>query len=92
MKNEEKANKENQMAGNQEGVEDQKPEAEKEGVLVPEEFQQKAHALIKDAKKPHLSHLRDRINQREDEIRDTEMKQKKIKSPGAFSTSDMPSN
>lgn len=66
-----------------------------EGVTVPEEFQQQVHALVKDAEKPHLNHLRDRIGEREDEIRDKEMKAKsKEGSKGKglnFSSADMPS-
>ena len=53
-----------------------------DGVTVPEEFQKQAHALVHKAPKAHLSHLRDRINIREDELRQEEMA-KKPKGKGA---------
>lgn len=47
-----------------------------EGVDVPEEFQKAAHKLVSKATKAHLSHLRGKINEREDTIRDEEMAKK----------------
>lgn len=65
-----------------------------EGVTVPEEFQSQAHALVSGATKPHLSHLRDKINKREDEISaqeaEAKSKEKGGKGKMMFSSSDMP--
>ncbi len=46
------------------------------GVDVSEEFQQAAHKLTHKATKAHLGHLRNKINDREDELRDEEMSKK----------------
>ena len=46
------------------------------GVDVSEEFQQAAHKLTHKATKAHLGHLRNKINDREDELRDEEMADK----------------
>lgn len=70
-----------------EEVEDPTPT---EGVVVPEEFQQKTHELLKGATKEHLAHVRDRVYAREDELRNSEMKKKGGKKID-FSTADMPS-
>jgi hypothetical protein len=67
------------------------------GVTVPEEFQKQVHSLVKGANKHHLSHMRDRINMREDELREQEMKKKSgsqlsQSSPAAFSAEEMPAD
>lgn len=46
------------------------------GVDVPEEFQQAVHKLTSKATKAHLGHMRNKINNREDELRDEEMSNK----------------
>ena len=62
-----------------------------EGVDVPEEFQQAVHKLTKGATKAHLSHMRSKINDREDEMRDEEMSKKGGKG-GKFSMDSAPSS
>lgn len=59
------------------------PEEEaSEGVTVPEEFQQATHELLSKAKdKHHLNHVRDRVYQKEDEMRKEETKGSKGKGP-----------
>lgn len=54
------------------------PEEEsKEGVVIPEEFQQATHELLKKADtKHHLSHIRDRVYAKEDEMRQADDKKK----------------
>ncbi len=69
--------------------------AEQNGVVVPEEFQQQAHQLIHKANKPMLSHIRDRVYAREDELRQDEAKKSskgkgKSKGPEVMSDADMP--
>ena len=63
------------------------------GVTVPEEFQQATHELLKKATtKDHLSHIRDRVYAKEDELRQAEMSKKGKKVPNiSFSTDEMPS-
>lgn len=61
-----------------------------EGIDVPEEFQQAAHKLVSKASKPHLNHLRNKINSREDELRDEEMSKKG--KDGKLSIDDAPSS
>lgn len=48
----------------------------KSGVDVPEEFQQAVHKLTSKATKAHLTHMRGKINDREDALRDEEMSDK----------------
>lgn len=48
-----------------------------EGVVVSPEFQQGIHNLIKGASKHEVKHARDRISEREDEIRKAEYEQEK---------------
>lgn len=54
------------------------PEEEsKEGVVLPEDFQQKVHEMMKGATtKHHLSHIRESVYQKEDEMRKKESKGK----------------
>ena len=74
-------------------VADEQQEDPSAGVVVPEEFQQQTHELLKNATtKHHLSHIRDRIYEKEDAIRKAEMS-KKPKGKGAdmeYSTAGMP--
>lgn len=48
-----------------------------EGVTVSEEFQKQAHSLVHKASKHELSHLRDKVNSREDTMRQAEMSKMK---------------
>jgi len=44
-----------------------------EGVVIPEEFQQAVHGVLKKATtKHHLNHIRDRVYAKEDEMRKAE--------------------
>jgi hypothetical protein len=44
-----------------------------EGVVIPEEFQQAVHGVLKKATtKHHLNHIRDRVYAKEDEMRKSE--------------------
>jgi hypothetical protein len=71
---------------------------QEEGVVIPEEFQQKVHGLLKGANKHHLNHVRDRVYAREDELRKeaeaktSKNKGAKSKYPEVMSTEGMPSN
>lgn len=47
-----------------------------EGVDVPEEFQKAVHGITHKATKAHISHIRSKLNQREDDMRAEEMKSK----------------
>ena len=60
------------------------------GVDVPEEFQQAVHKLTSKATKAHLGHIRNKINDREDELRDQESAKRGDK--GMMSTEGGPSN
>lgn len=84
------------VAKENEDTETEGAPSEGEGVTVPEEFQSQAHELVKGATKPHLNHLRDKINKREDEIRadeDAAKEKKGGKGKGlSFSSEGMPSS
>ena len=63
------------------------------GVIIPEEFQQKVHALVHKAPKEHLDHIRNRVYAREDDIRKEEEAKRPKKDKGSdmnFSVEDMP--
>jgi len=60
------------------------------GVDVPEGFQQAVHKLTSKATKAHLGHMRNKINEREDEMRDEEMSKKGNK--GSMSMDSAPSS
>jgi hypothetical protein len=60
-----------------------------EGIDVPEEFQQAVHKLTSKATKAHLGHMRNKISDREDELRDAEMSKKGGKD-GKFSMDSAP--
>ena len=68
----------------------------KDGVVIPEHFQQATHELLKKAtSKAHLSHIRDRVYSKEDEMRAEEAKSKKSskgEKPTEFSTDSAPSD
>jgi hypothetical protein len=49
----------------------QEPDGD-EGVVIPEDFQKKVHALVHKAPKAHLAHIRSRVSDREDELRKQE--------------------
>jgi hypothetical protein len=67
-------------------------QSEGDGVVIPEEFQKKVHALVHKAPKPHLDHISDRVNARRDEIRQQEMaKQPKGGKSMNYSGAEMPS-
>lgn len=60
-----------------------------EGVVIPPEFQQATHSLMKQAKtKHHLSHVRSMISDKEDAMREAESG--KANKLSAFSGSEMP--
>jgi len=60
-------------------------------VPVSEEYQKRSHELTSKANKHHLSHLRSKISDREDEIRAEErMAEKKSKVPEKFDTQEAP--
>lgn len=61
-----------------------------DGVDVPEEFQQAVHKLTHKATKSHLSHMRNKINEREVAITDEEMSKKGDK--GNMSLDSAPSS
>ena len=82
-KNENALNENNQM-------QDSAPGANDKGVDVPEEFQKQVHALTSKATKAHLGHMRNKINEREDEMRAEEMASKGNK--GKMSMDDAPSS
>jgi hypothetical protein len=66
-----------------------------EGVDVPEEFQQKAHELIHKATRAHISHIRGKLSDREQELRDEEEEENKGKKggiPETMSAEDMPAD
>jgi hypothetical protein len=71
--------------------EDAKPSPKDSGVMVSEDFQKKAHALISKASKHEVKHIHDRANMREDEIRQDEMGKKPgAKTPETYDSSAMP--
>lgn len=45
--------------------------------IIPEEYQHQVHKIIHKAPKHHLSYVRGRLNDREDEMRKEEMKPSK---------------
>jgi hypothetical protein len=48
-------------------------DAQQTGVVIPEEFQQAVHGVLKKATtKHHLNHIRDRVYAKEDEMRKAE--------------------
>ena len=69
-----------------------------EGVVIPEEFQQQVHGMLKSATtKHHLNHIRDRVYAKEDEMRkaDEAKKSKGGKGkniPEMMSTDGMPAS
>lgn len=70
----------------EEGTEEHSPE----GVKVPEAFQKEVHSLISQCDdKACLSYLRNCLNEKEDELRKSEMSEKET--PQEFSTEGMPS-
>ncbi len=66
-------------------------EQAKDGITIPEEFQQEVHGLMKKAtSKHHLSHIRDRVYAKEDEMRQAEQKKDKgSKSKGPTGTMEV---
>lgn len=85
--NQENYSEKNQNALNENN--DMSDSAPAKGVDVPEEFQQAVHKLTSKATKAHLGHMRNKINDREDEIRDEEMSKKGGKN-GKFSMDSAP--
>jgi hypothetical protein len=57
-------------------MQDSGPGENDKGIDVPEDFQKSVHALTSKATKAHLGHMRNKINEREDKLRDEEMKSK----------------
>lgn len=60
-----------------------------EGIHVTEEYQKRAHELIHKATKHEVSHVRNRLNDRDDELRKAEMKSNKpskTSSPAEFNS------
>jgi hypothetical protein len=61
-----------------------------EGVLVPEEYQKDTHALMqKTTTKHHISHVRSALSEKEDRMREAEMRSKDV--PKEYSTVGGPS-
>ena len=55
-------------------------DAQQTGVVIPEEFQQAVHGVLKQATtKHHLNHIRDRVYAKEDEMRKSEEAKKSAK-------------
>lgn len=55
-------------------------DAQQTGVVIPEEFQQAVHGVLKQATtKHHLNHIRDRVYAKEDEMRKSEEAKKTSK-------------
>jgi hypothetical protein len=55
-------------------------DAQQTGVVIPEEFQQAVHGVLKKATtKHHLNHIRDRVYAKEDEMRKAEESKKSAK-------------
>jgi hypothetical protein len=71
-------------------MQDSGPGENDKGIDVPEDFQKSVHALTSKATKAHLGHMRNKINEREDELRDEEMKSKGKN--GKFSMEEAPSS
>jgi hypothetical protein len=65
-------------------------EGKEEGIDVPEEFQAKAHALVKGASRAHLSHLSSKISARQEELSKEESKKRSTGKIKTFSVDDMP--
>ena len=66
-----------------------------EGVKVPEEFQKQVYSLVSGAStKEMLSYIRDCVFQKEDEIRQAELKKttKGKKVPSEYSSAEMPAD
>ena len=72
-------------------TEDSGVHASSDAVPVSEKFQQATHKLTSKANKHHLSHMRSKINDREDQLREEEMSKKgKKPTPDTFTAEDMP--
>lgn len=56
---------EQQSNGDNDGNDD----GQSEGVVIPEEFQKKVHAVVHGASKAHLNHISDRVSEARDAIR-----------------------
>jgi hypothetical protein len=67
----------------------------KDGVVIPEHFQQATHELLKKAtSKHHLNHIKDRVYAKQDELHAEEMNKKKPTKGGEveeFNTDSVPS-
>lgn len=63
-----------------------------EGVDVHPDFQVAAHKLTHKASKHEISHLRGKINEREDSMREEESKKMRKGGGGEFSMGDAPSS
>lgn len=75
IKPEGEAESEEESKGHNSGEAETEHEESKEGVVIPEDFQQATHELLQKADtKHHLSHIRDRVYQKEDEMRQNEHK------------------
>jgi hypothetical protein len=85
-------------AAEEKGESAEEAQQEGDGVVIPEDFQQDVHnGLLKKATtKHHVSHIRDRVYAKEDEMRkaeeDKKSKGKKHKGPDEFSTDSAPAS
>jgi hypothetical protein len=84
-------------AAEEKGESAEEAQQEGDGVVIPEDFQQEVHGLLKKATtKHHVSHIRDRVYAKEDEMRKAEeakkSKGKKHKGPDEFSTDSAPAS
>lgn len=81
----------NQVMTDEDGADDNS--GDESGVVIPEQFQKDTHALMKSATtKHHVSHIRSRLNEREDEMRKAEQAAEKKAHPENFSKDSMPSS
>jgi hypothetical protein len=63
----------------------------KEGIKVPEEFQQEVYELISMCEnREQTDYIRTCLNKKEDEMRKAEMTSKGKKTPSEYSSGDMP--
>jgi hypothetical protein len=78
-----KTDKGTDSGNEQEPPDDVKEEAStqsSEGVSVPEDFQKEVHGVMQKAtSKHHIEHVRSKVNERDDELRNEAMKKQKGK-------------
>jgi len=81
-------------SGDDEQMDKGKTSTESEVVTIPEDFQHQVHGIVHKATRAHLSHIRDRVSAREQEIdkqdRANSNKQNGLAAPDTMSDADMP--